>query len=209
MKLKVCGMKFPENIEQLAAAQPDYMGFIFFEKSKRNFEGVIPKIPASIKKTGVFVNEYIEIVISLTEEYQLQAIQLHGEESVSYIEKLKSYLPKIELIKVFSIQNTFDFSVLEPYLPLVDYFLFDTKGKERGGNGVKFNWSVLNDYPFTKPYFLSGGIGLTDVSNIKDFVTKKAAKFCVALDINSQFEEHPGFKNNTKVKQFKQELGIS
>lgn len=65
MKLKVCGMKYIENIQQVAALQPDYLGFIFYEKSKRNFEGIIPELPKSIKKVGVFVNEYLEIIVSL------------------------------------------------------------------------------------------------------------------------------------------------
>ena len=92
MKLKVCGMKFVENIEQVAALQPDYLGFIFYEKSKRNFEGIIPELPKSIQKTGVFVNEYSEIVISLVEEYQLDAIQLHGDESSEYVKELQNQL---------------------------------------------------------------------------------------------------------------------
>ena len=153
MKLKVCGMKFIENIEQVSGLYPDYMGFIFYQKSKRNFEGVIPKLPKSIKKTGVFVNEYLEIVISLVEEYQLEAIQLHGDETVTYIKQLKTHLPSIEIIKVFGIKDEFNFDVLTPFLPLVDYFLFDTKGKERGGNGFQFDWSVLDAYPYKKPFF--------------------------------------------------------
>ena len=92
MKLKVCGMKYVENIQQVANLQPDYLGFIFYEQSKRNFEGIIPEFSNSIKKTGVFVNEYIEIVVSLVEEYRLDAIQLHGDESVDYVIKLKKQL---------------------------------------------------------------------------------------------------------------------
>jgi len=153
MKLKVCGMKFVENIEQVSGLYPDYMGFIFYEKSKRNFEGVIPKLPKSIKKTGVFVNEYPEILVSLVEEYQLEAIQLHGDESIAYIEQIKTYLPSVEIIKVFGIKDEFNFELLKPFLQVVDYFLFDTKGKERGGNGYQFDWSILDAYPYEKPFF--------------------------------------------------------
>ena len=92
MKLKVCGMKYGENIQNVAALKPNYMGFIFYEQSKRNFEGIIPELPKSIKKTGVFVNEYPEILISLVEEYQLDAVQLHGDESVAYITELQFQL---------------------------------------------------------------------------------------------------------------------
>jgi phosphoribosylanthranilate isomerase len=204
MKLKVCGMKFSENIEQVSGLYPDYMGFIFYEKSKRNFEGVIPKLPKSIKKTGVFVNEYPEIVISLVEEYQLEAIQLHGDETVTYIKQLKTYLPSIEIIKVFGVKDEFNFDVLTPFLPLVDYFLFDTKGKERGGNGVQFDWSVLEAYPYEKPFFLSGGIGLKDVLAIQKIIDSNVPIY--ALDINSKFEIEPGLKNINEVKTFKNKL---
>ena len=156
-------MKFIENIRAVAALQPDYLGFIFYEKSKRNFEGIVPELPNQIKKVGVFVNEHVEIVISLVEEYQLDAVQLHGDESVEYIQLLKENLLQAELvlashknvskknrgknkknlnqvqvIKVFGIKDEFNFDVLKPYLEVVDYFLFDTKGKERGGNGNFF-----------------------------------------------------------------------
>ena len=197
-------MKFTENIEQVSGLYPDYMGFIFYEKSKRNFEGVIPKLPKSIKKTGVFVNEYPEIVISLVEEYQLVAIQLHGYETVTYIKQLKTHLPSIEIIKVFGIKDEFNFDVLTPFLPLVDYFLFDTKGKERGGNGVQFDWSVLEAYPYEKPFFLSGGIGLKDVLAIQKIIDSNVPIY--ALDINSKFEIEPGLKNINEVKTFKNKL---
>ena len=229
MKLKVCGMKYVENIQQVADLQPDYLGFIFYEKSKRNFEGIIPEFSNSIKKTGVFVNEYIEIVISLVEEYRLDAIQLHGDESVEYISDLKNqlierralfieenkqikkkknqhYISKndVEIIKVFGIKDEFNFDVLKPYLEVVDFFLFDTKGKERGGNGTKFDWSVLEKYPFEKPFFLSGGIGLEDVEEVKKIMKSNLPIY--ALDVNSQFESKPGVKKIEELKEFKKNV---
>ena len=229
MKLKVCGMKYLENIEQVVGLQPDYLGFIFYEKSKRNFEGIIPEFSKSIKKTGVFVNEYVEIVISLVEEYRLDAIQLHGDESLEYVADLKNQLKErralfidenkqikkkknkhyiseneVELIKVFGIKDEFNFDILSPYLEVVDFFLFDTKGKERGGNGIKFNWSILEKYPFKKPFFLSGGIGLEDVEDIQKIVKLDLPIY--ALDINSKFESKPGLKNINEVKKFKNTL---
>jgi len=228
MKLKVCGMKFIENVQQVADLQPDYLGFIFYEKSKRNFEGIIPELPRSIKKTGVFVNEYLEIVISLVEEYQLDAIQLHGDESLEYIKELQIQLAqrralfieenkqqkkknkhfiadeKVEIIKVFGIKETFDFELLPPFLDHVDYFLFDTKGKERGGNGVKFDWQVLKEYPFEKPFFLSGGIGLKDIEAVQKIINSDLPIY--ALDVNSKFEIEPGLKNVNEVKNFKNKL---
>ncbi len=204
MKLKVCGMKYIENIKSISDLKPDYMGFIFYEKSKRNFEGIIPELSKEIKKTGVFVNEYIEIVVSLVEEYKLEAIQLHGDESVKYIQELRTHISKkVEIIKVFGIKDDFDFSILKPYENEVNYFLFDTKGKERGGNGVKFDWSVLKKYPYSKPFFLSGGIGLETITKLDDFMKSNASKYCYALDVNSKFEIVPGLKNIEDLKSFK------
>ncbi|WP_298780163.1 phosphoribosylanthranilate isomerase [uncultured Polaribacter sp.] len=219
-------MKFTENIQQVAHLQPDYLGFIFYEKSKRNFEGIIPEFSNLIKKTGVFVNEYIEIVISLVEEYNLDAIQLHGDESVEYVANLKKQLTErrtlfieenkqikkkknkhyiseseVEIIKVFGIKDEFNFDVLEPYLEVVDYFLFDTKGKERGGNGIKFDWSVLEKYPFEKPFFLSGGIGLQDVDEVQKIIKSNLPIY--ALDVNSKFESKPGVKKIEELEKFK------
>ncbi|WP_299121892.1 phosphoribosylanthranilate isomerase [uncultured Tenacibaculum sp.] len=207
MKLKVCGMKYVENIQQVAGLQPDYLGFIFYDKSKRNFEGIIPQLPKGIKKTGVFVNEYLEIVISLVEEYKLEAIQLHGDESVTYIESLKEHLPKVELIKVFGIKDEFDFEILKPYEVVVDYFLFDTKGKERGGNGVTFDWTVLKKYNSTKPFFLSGGIGLEEIKEVQNIIKTDLPIY--ALDVNSKFEKEAGLKSVKKIKKFKNEISTN
>ena len=213
MKLKVCGMKYVENMLEVAALQPDYLGFIFYEKSKRNFEGVIPKLPKNIKKTGVFVNEHMDIIVSLIEEYQLEAVQLHGDESVEYIMELKSHVVEqrgkeannlLEIIKVFSIDENFNFEILSPFEDVVDYFLFDTKGKERGGNGITFDWKVLEKYPSKKPFFLSGGIGLSEVSAIKEIAKTDLPIY--ALDVNSKFEESAGMKSVKQVKQFKKEF---
>jgi phosphoribosylanthranilate isomerase len=229
MKLKVCGMKYAENIQQVGALDPDYLGFIFYEGSKRNFEGIIPEIPEGIKKTGVFVNEMLEIVISMVEEYRLAAIQLHGDESVVYITELKAQLAErkglfieenkqikkkknkqyiadsaIEIIKVFGIKDSFNFDILKPYEAVVDYFLFDTKGKERGGNGTKFDWTVLEKYPFEKPFFLSGGVGLEDIEEVQKIINSDLPIY--ALDVNSKFESAPGVKKIEELKVFKNNL---
>jgi len=199
-------MKFIENIQQVAELQPDYLGFIFYEKSPRNFEGIIPELPKGIKKVGVFVNEYVEIVVSLIEEYQLDVVQLHGDESVEYIKELKEHLPKVKIIKVFGIKDEFNFELLKPYEEVVDYFLFDAKGKDRGGNGITFNWQVLKDYDSTKPYFLSGGIGLEEVNELQKFFKSKESQYCYAIDVNSKFETAPGVKSVGKLKKFKKLL---
>lgn len=181
MRLKVCGMKFQENIQVIAALQPDYLGFIFYDKSARFFDGEIPSLPKSIKKTGVFVNASLAYIIEKVQQYDLHAVQLHGDESPEFCDALRhlelvSGSQAIEIIKVFSIKDTFDFNVLKPYESVCDYFLFDTKGKNPGGNGYTFNWEVLKNYPSTKPYFLSGGIGLDEVESILSFLRRQESR---------------------------------
>ena len=147
----------------------------------------------------------LAVVISLQKQHQLQALQLHGDESVAYIQELKSHISnKVELIKVVSIENTANFEALIPFEKEIDYFLFDTKGKKRGGNGIQFDWSVLNAYPFSKPFFLSGGIGPNDAQSVKE-VEKKGLPI-YAVDINSKFEDKPGLKNSIEVINFKHQL---
>lgn len=199
-------MKYVENIQQVADLQPDYLGFIFYDKSKRNFDGIIPELPKSIKKTGVFVNATIDEVASKVNKYNLKAVQLHGDESVQYIEELRSLDCarddiSIEIIKVFSIKDEFDFNMLQPYIEVVDYFLFDTKGKERGGNGITFDWKVLENYLFEKPFFLSGGIGLDQVKEIKQVAKTNLPIY--ALDVNSKFELKAGLKSVENINKFK------
>lgn len=206
MKLKVCGMKYQDNIHTVAQLAPDYLGFIFYEASARNFSGEIPNIPSNIKKVGVFVNEDIATIIEKIDTYQLNVIQLHGEETPNYIIELKEQLTprEVQLIKVFSIKDAFDFSLLKPFEGLCDYFLFDTKGKLPGGNGYTFDWSILENYPSQTPFFLSGGIGNETIPKLQSFLKSDAAKLCVAIDVNSRFETAPGRKDCTQLTNFKE-----
>ncbi|MGM5470589.1 phosphoribosylanthranilate isomerase [Flavobacteriaceae bacterium LMO-SS05] len=200
-------MKYQENLIGVAKLQPDYLGFIFYEKSARFFEGTLPKLPPSIKKVGVFVNASIEEISKKVKTYRLDAIQLHGEESPEFCSQLKQYdQESVEIIKVFSIKDDFDFNLLKPYEAVCDYYLFDTKGKLPGGNGYTFNWKVLKDYPSTKPYFLSGGIGLEETEHVLSFLQSQESKYCYAIDVNSKFEREPGLKHIEKLKAFKTHL---
>jgi phosphoribosylanthranilate isomerase len=205
MKLKICGMKYPDNILEVGALLPDYMGFIFWEKSARYFDGVIPQLPKSIKKVGVFVNETGEIILAKAKKYDLQAIQLHGNESVAFCQDLKNKIENpIEIIKVFSVDDYFDFEVLKPFETVCDYFLFDTKGKLPGGNGTTFDWKVLEKYPSSKPFFLSGGIGIDEIEAVKEIAKTNLPLY--AIDVNSKFEIEPGLKNIEKLDSFKNNL---
>ena len=206
MKLKVCGMKY--NPEAVGDLGPDYLGFIFWEGSQRYFGGrPMPKLPSEITTVGVFVDAPLEAVLKSVSGYRLGGIQLHGEETPGYCQSLKGHLDGggfkgIELIKAFSIGPGFRFEALEPYLTACDYFLFDTKGELPGGTGRTFDWEVLKDYPFTKPFFLSGGIGESHCGKLGDFVRSRHARYCVGIDVNSRFETAPGDKDTEALKRF-------
>lgn len=228
MKLKVCGMKY--NTEEVARLFPDYLGFIFWEPSPRYFSGPMPKISSTIKKVGVFVDAGFEEIIQKITRYQLDAVQLHGRESPAFCQKLKDHfaflqltqadaslpeldsdptvipLKKVEVIKVFSIKEDFNFATLKPYEAVCDYFLFDTKGKLPGGNGYAFDWKVLRNYPSEKPYFLSGGIGPEQSENLLEFFDGRQSLHCHAIDVNSKFESEPGKKRPEELKLFKKML---
>tara|TARA_A100000171_G_C2140455_1_gene155174 strand:- start:2398 stop:3033 length:636 start_codon:yes stop_codon:yes gene_type:complete len=206
MKLKVCGMKY--NTVEVAALQPDYVGFIFYEESKRNYTS--EKIPGiqGVQKAGVFVDASIDFIVKKTTDFKLDAIQLHGDESPEFCKNIKTVLEKlkepalsgVEVWKVFSIKDTFNFSRLKPYETSVDAFLFDTKGKEKGGNGYTFNWDILKEYPSKKPFILSGGIGLEEISAVKELL--KTNLPVLAIDVNSKVELEPGRKNIEDLKKF-------
>ena len=198
MKIKVCGMGSAENIQQIAALQPDYLGFIFFEKSARNFTGEIPEIASTIKKTGVFVNASFDFIQQKIKQYGFKAVQLHGEENPEFCQKVKAL--NVEVFKVFSMKSNFDFSILKPFETSVDYFLFDTKGENPGGNGFVFDWEILKKYNSEIPFILSGGIGIQEVDALKDLMQFNLPIY--ALDINSKFEIQPALKNAALVNEF-------
>ena len=204
MKLKICGMKYHNNILKVAALKPNYLGFIFYDKSPRFVTEPLPEISKNIKKVGVFVNSTIETIITIINNYDLQAVQLHGQETPEFCQKLQK--KQIEIIKVFSIKDQFDFNQLSAFENLVDYFLFDTNGPNPGGNGYCFDWSILNQYNSKTPYFLSGGIGVDDIKSIQNFKNSPAAQHCFAIDVNSKFELKPAYKDDVKLKQLMQQL---
>ena len=215
IQLKVCGMKFPDNIREVAKLQPDYLGFILYEGSARFFKTAIPDIGAGIKTTGVFVNASLEKILEKVFEYDLKAVQLHGDENPAFCRELRQRLIRDtgrshEILKVFSVDDGFDLKELQPYEGSVDHFLFDTRGKERGGNGILFNWDLLLAYDSPTPFFLSGGIGLTETEEIKKFIDilqqKGKARLLHGIDINSRFESEPGRKRVEDIKAFKEEL---
>ena len=193
--LKICGNR--DNILEVASLSPDYTGFIFYEPSPR-YVGVgfkmPPDLPKSIKKVGVFVNEEVEVVKKIVAKFKLDFVQLHGSESVEDCQTLKQF--GVGVIKVFSIDPTFDFHATLPYEGSVDYFLFDTKGTLYGGNAVPFDWNLLANYHQRVPFFLGGGLTLENISGIKNLPKMNL----YAVDVNSGVEDSPGFKNIARVE---------
>ena len=196
--VKVCGMRDAENIREVEALGIDLMGFIFWPKSSRYVSERPAYLPTKCKRVGVFVDEDIETVRRIADDYALDYIQLHGHELADYCAQLRGF----KLIKAFNIATTEDFKQTEPYTGIVDYFLFDTKGKSVGGNGEKFDWSVLSAYDGNTPFLLSGGIGPDDAEVLTSHFSPLTSKKCVGIDLNSRFEIAPGLKDINKLKDF-------
>ena len=194
MIVKVCGMRDAENIRQLEALGIDWMGMIFWPKSKRYVSTPPVYLPQHVRKVGVFVDASLDAIRQHVEDYQLDIVQLHGQESPETLKALKP----LTLIKAFNIATPEDLQKTVAYEGLADYFLFDTKGESVGGNGEKFDWSVLDSYQGETPFLLSGGIGSEDAQDVKTFHHPK----CIGIDLNSRFETEPGLKDITKLKQF-------
>lgn len=207
MKIKICGMKNAENVREIASLHPDYMGFIFYSPSPRNALGlsytIVTKLPKTIKKTGVFVDATKAEIEEYVNIHHLDAVQLHGNESVELCRFLnRNAIEVIKTVKVPEEEEEDFFKKLEYYKDYVDLFLFEPEGKEAGGNGKKFNWEILNKYPLDIPYLLSGGISPEDVSALKAGLPPK----CIGVDLNSKFEIEPGVKDVSKLSSFIKEM---
>ena len=194
MIVKVCGMRDEENIRQVEALGIDLMGFIFWPRSSRYVAERPSYLPTRCKRVGVFVDEEIETLKRIADDYALDVIQLHGHETPAYVAQLQGR----SVIKAFNVATAADFVQTKDYAGLADCFLFDTKGKAVGGNGEKFDWSVLDDYTSDTPFLLSGGIGPDDAERVKAFRHPR----CIGIDLNSRFELSPAFKDINKLQDF-------
>ncbi|HCW08035.1 MAG TPA: N-(5'-phosphoribosyl)anthranilate isomerase [Cytophagales bacterium] len=196
MKLKICGMRDPENIREIASLNPDFMGFIFFERSKRfvGNEFSIPKaFPENVKRVGVFVNESLENIFDKVIVHQLDYVQLHGDENPAMCLAIRD---KVKVIKVFRVDDRFGFELTSQFSSCADYFLFDTKSEVYGGSGKTFEWNILKEYKGNIPFFLSGGLSLENILSVK----KLNHPMLFALDMNSGVELASGLKNADAIK---------
>lgn len=196
-KIKICGMKNPESIKEINQLDIDFMGFIFYPKSKRYIDENFPvanilSVPKSIKKVGVFVNESLSKVVEIQQKYSLDYVQLHADESPEYCEELNE--KGIKIIKAFQIDTNFNFDRLTAYEKWIDLFVFDSPTPLYGGSGNSFNWALLLDYQGKTPFLLSGGLGLHNIKQALECKHPMLAGF----DINSKIEIDPG---NKDIKQ--------
>jgi phosphoribosylanthranilate isomerase len=204
IQLKICGLKFQENIKQVTAIEPDYAGFIFYKNSARYVGEHFPaeslrNIRNTIKKVGVFVNEALDNVINISNKYKLDFVQLHGDETPEYC----SHLQQITgIIKTFGIDEHFDFSACRRYEKYCTYFLFDTATPSYGGSGKSYNRNLLQRYQSDTPFFLSGGVGLEEVRSIQDL----HHEMMLGIDVNSKFESSIGYKNIEQLQKLKSKL---
>lgn len=196
MKIKVCGMKHPNNIQELSQLPIDLMGMIFYPKSPRYVDELdLSSLPNNISRVGVFVNADLGFITETIETYSLNMVQLHGSESVDFCQQLNQ---KIPVMKAFSIADSVDIKQTADYNGACSYFLFDTKTPQFGGSGVKFDWSVLDDYQGTTPFLLSGGISPNDAQDILSI----CHPLLQGVDLNSRFEVEPGLKNIQLIDKF-------
>jgi phosphoribosylanthranilate isomerase len=201
MKIKVCGMREADNIREVERLGIDLMGLIFWPQSSRYVSEKPDYLPTHCQRVGVFVDEDIERVNSIADEYALDYIQLHGHESSEYCAQLQG----LHLIKAISVSGRDDIATYKQYEGLVDYFLFDTKCPSVGGSGQQFDWTVLSAYDGNTPFLLSGGIGPDDAERVKAFRHEK----CIGIDLNSRFETAPGLKDIDSLRRFLTHLSHS
>jgi len=214
--IKVCGMRDPENIREVAALGVNLIGLIFYPKSPRYVKSPNSLTPLPLsqgegsdmldkqyKTVGVFVNDMPQNIITAVYNYHLDYVQLHGDESPVMIDNLRRTLvpdivPEIKIIKAISVSSAEDLKRCKQYEGHADLFLFDTKCKGYGGSGQKYDWSVLDAYTGQTPFLLSGGIGPEDAERIHDFHHPR----CIGIDLNSKFETAPGMKDVEMLKKF-------
>ena len=200
MKIKVCGMKDPENMQALSKLPVDIMGLIFYEKSPRYVDerdaDAINALSLTIPKAGVFVNASFDVIFDKMERFRLQFVQLHGKESPDFCRALRKQ--GIPIIKTFQIRTIEDWKICRLYEDCCDYFLFDTPTSKYGGSGNKFDWELLSAYSGSTPFFLSGGIAPEDAGIIKQLEFPQL----FAVDLNSRFETAPGIKDIDSIRRF-------
>lgn len=198
--IKVCGMCKADNIREIDSLGVDMIGFIFYPRSPRCVCELPAYMPVHAHRVGVFVNEEKDTIQMYADRFQLEYIQLHGNESPEYCRSLRTV--GLKIIKAFSIAQRKDLQHILAYEEYCDYFLFDTKCEQHGGSGKQFDWNILHFYTGHTRFLLSGGINFYSAKALKEFHHPQLAGF----DLNSRFEVSPGEKDAQRIEQFLQEL---
>ncbi|MFW3455003.1 phosphoribosylanthranilate isomerase [Aerococcus urinaeequi] len=193
VKVKICGLRRPEDIEAANVAKPDYVGFIFVEGTKRYVEPIQAAqfrkdLAGDIQTVGVFVNARIEKIVAICKAGIIDVIQLHGEEDATYIDQLKGQVDQ-EIIKSVAVGDDL---VVAPNQ--ADYLLFDSLSPSRGGSGKVFDWQMVSAYQ-EKPFFLAGGLGVENIEEALKVVRP------YAVDASSSLETD-GVKDPVKMQEF-------
>jgi phosphoribosylanthranilate isomerase len=189
-KIKICGLKRPEDITYVNEAKPDYCGFIIeFPKSSRNVTGALvreltAKLNPDIIPVGVFVNAAPERVEKLLLDGTIHIAQLHGQEDEAYIRRIQKNTGH-QVIKAFSVKTAQDIeNVLKSP---ADYILLDQGG---GGTGQTFDWSLIPE--IDRPFFLAGGLGADNL----EIAVRTIHPY--AVDLSSSVETD-GMKDRDKI----------
>ena len=208
MNIKVCGITQLKQLQQLEGLGIEFAGFVFVKDSPRyigkkiNTEDIL-RADFDLRKVGVFQDDDYETIMEAVEEYSLDVVQLHGDETPALCEELQE---DVEVIKSFSLQaaDTNIDELVADYDEVCDYYLFDTKTADgkTGGTGSQFDWNLITKARIEKPFFLSGGIGPDDAKKI--LALKHPDLY--GVDINSRFEKEPGVKDMALILQFRQQL---
>jgi phosphoribosylanthranilate isomerase len=198
-----------DQVRKLDEMGIDFAGFIFYPRSPRYVGKYIVgeqlrKAKLRIGKVGVFVNTPYDQMMRTVDEYGLDMVQLHGDETPRACEQIANY---VTVIKVFRLGENDPISwIIKPYEEFCDMYLFDTLGVGYGGTGKKFNWELLKPAGIEKLFFLSGGIEPEDTEKLQIFFQEDVAKKLFSIDINSRFEIQSGVKDLDKIKLFSEQL---
>ncbi len=198
-------MREAQNVAEVVRLKPDYLGFIFYPKSPRYVgkswnRKIIEQVPQGIERVGVFVNESSQNIKAVCTKYGINTLQLHGSETPLFCQKLKD--EGYTVFKAFQIGNDTHLEEMVSYCGKCDYFLYDTKSKDWGGSGEKFNWVKLKEINTLGSFLLSGGITVDDAKTIM----KLSFSNLKGVDINSKFETEPALKNVELLSAFITEI---
>lgn len=200
---KICGIKSPETLDVAVDFGARFIGFVFYPPSPRHVQIDIAKelslmLPTGVRGVGLFVDPTDEQLEKVLGKVQLDMIQLHGHETPERVQEIKDrYM--MPIIKAFPVRDAKDILHVEKYGSVADWYLFDAKSSDPdmpGGTGHSFDWSLLRDHSFDKPWMLSGGLTADNVEQALNVLSPSA------IDISSGVESVRGVKDNAKIEGF-------